>query len=126
MKEYMEYLNEYMRNDRVTISREMEVKDSIGADVYENVNVAEDVPCHLSQNSQKSLTISSGGGIAQTSAELRLYTAPDVDIQAGDILTVTTAGNQVFLLEASRKFVYPTHLEVTCTYTRESSERDET
>lgn len=117
--DYIAYLNEYLRNDRVTVSREADYEDENGFTQYGSVDVATAVPCHLSQTGGKSLNININGAVATTAAELRLYTSPDVDIRNGDVLTVTTAAGQVFTLIASRKFVYTTHLEVTCTYDKE-------
>lgn len=121
--DYGALLNQYMYHDRVTISRETAYKDDIGADDFGLTDVATDVPCQLSQNSQRGITIETGN-ISTSSAELKLYAAPDVDIQTGDTLTVISRQGQRFVLTASRKFSYTTHCEVVCTYNREVSALD--
>lgn len=121
MTDYGAILKKYMYHDRMNISRQTATTDDIGADVFTTTDVVTDAPCQLSQFSQNALTVTEGK-IYESTEDLKVYAAPNIDVQTGDVLTITTAQGQTFTLIASRKFSYMTHSEIVVSAKREVSD----
>lgn len=103
-------LNMYMYQDKVTIYRQIDTLDEEGADDYKIVAIYTDIPCKLSQDNNSFLAQNTDRHV-EISTELKLFLAPDYDIQANDILKVKHC-NQEFLLNAVKTFKYKSHQEL--------------
>ena len=90
-----------------TISRSTAVSENNIARVYEKV-VAENVPCGLSDGSDSSAQ-AEANFIAR---EKRLFVAPEVDIRAGDTVSVTAYGRTESFEVVGIPAVYATHQQV--------------
>ncbi len=100
----------YMYQDKVTIYRQIDTLDEDGADDYKIVAIYTDIPCKLSQDNNSFLAQNTDRHV-EISTELKLFLAPDYDIQANDILKVKHC-NQEFLLNAVKTFKYKSHQEL--------------
>lgn len=73
--------------------------------------IAENVPCALSKGGD-----SSAQGMANVISDSRvLFIAPETDIRAGDMVTVTLYGRTETLEAVGIPLLYATHIEVTLT-----------
>ncbi|ERT59355.1 hypothetical protein [Megasphaera vaginalis (ex Srinivasan et al. 2021)] len=99
-----------MYTDTVTVERMSNVKDVDGADSFAAYTVYENLPCQLSQYSEAQ-TAETHDREYRVGDNFRISLDPSYDIQPNDKLHVTHNG-QVFLLNASRAFKYPSHQEI--------------
>ena len=90
-----------------TISRSTAVSENNIARVYEKV-VGENVPCGLSDGSDSSAQAEAN----IISREKRLFIAPEVDIRAGDMVSVTAYGRTDDFEVIGIPAVYATHQQV--------------
>ena len=101
----------YMYRDHMTVARQVSVVDKEGADAYEMQNVYVNIPCHLGLQGGR-LTGERTDSVYALITELHVDCAPEYDIRAGDILTVTTETGDVVVLNAARPMKYVTHQEL--------------
>lgn len=109
---YQQLLSKYMRYDRVTVIRQVEGNDEIGADDYTEAVIYADIPCKLGQAGKNTISNSRTNSVTHISEELRLCLAPEYDILANDKLIVQHKG-QTFTFWASKAFKYMTHQEIS-------------
>lgn len=100
-----------MRYDRVTVIRQVEATDEIGADEYAETVIYADIPCKLGQAGKNAINNLQSNSVAHITEELRLCLAPEYEILANDKLIVRHKG-QTFTFWASKAFKYMTHQEV--------------
>lgn len=73
--------------------------------------VSENIPCALSQNKGRKLSL--GGDYGTAAGSYTLFCAPDTNISKGDKIEVTTKAGQIFILWAGKPFCYAgSHCEV--------------
>lgn len=75
-----------MYTDRMTVYRQVPVIDEQGADDFELRPVHEDIPCRLSQSQKARLSI--GESTAESTQQLKIFTAPDIKVLANDSIKV--------------------------------------
>lgn len=104
-------LIERLYEDKCTIYRYQNVTDP---DTYETVQkpvpVYEDQPCRISQRALATNNQSEAQNTIQY--ETKLFIAPEIKIEQGDLLTVTR-GSETRKFEAGEPFPYPSHQEVS-------------
>nr|WP_319487245.1 hypothetical protein [uncultured Caproiciproducens sp.] len=73
--------------------------------------VLQNIPCALSQNKGRELSLN--GDYGKASGSYTLFCAPDTDMVKGDKAVVTTGAGQIFTLWAGKPFSYAgSHCEV--------------
>ncbi|WP_308694673.1 hypothetical protein [uncultured Veillonella sp.] len=112
MVNYQGILERYMRNDRVTVVRQVEAVDDIGADIFTETVVYADIPCKLGQAGKNTLDNTPTNSVTFVTADLRLCLAPEYTILANDKLIVKHKG-QTFTFWATQAFKYMTHQEIS-------------
>ena len=100
--------------DKCTIKRKEKIKNPItGVTETKEVIIAEDVKCALSKRDNTPIMIYDGVGNLAFSHVLFLN--PNVDIQEGDTVEVTSMG-KISIYLASKPFYYPSHSEILLSY----------
>ena len=80
-----------MRNDRVTVVRQVEAVDDIGADIFTETVVYADIPCKLGQAGKNTLDNTPTNSVTFVTADLRLCLA-----QRSDVYVLGDASVQVY------------------------------
>lgn len=113
-------LHSIMYKDTANIYRVAKVQADDGSDDYDEAETAvyENVPCKLSQYG-KDLTQDKTARGLNLIMDLRLCCSPEYQILENDIVDVTHNG-QHFLLNAGKRFVYPTHQEIPVKQVKEA------
>lgn len=107
---------ERLYEDRATISRYIDFKDSITKETKQELRpVYEDQPCKLSQTG-----LARNGQTEDANNlryEVKLFIAPEFEIQQGDVIAVTRgATGRVETYTAGEPFPpYPSHQEISLT-----------
>ena len=100
--------------DRCTIKRKEKTKDiNTGVTETKEVIIVEDVKCALSKRDNTPIMTSDGVGNLVFSR--LLFLNPNVDIQEGDIVEVTSIG-KISICLASKPFYYSSHSETLLSY----------
>ena len=100
--------------DKCTIKRKEKIKNTdTGVTETKEVIIAEDVKCALSKRDNTPIMISDGVGNLAFSHVLFLN--PNVDIQEGDTVEVTSMG-KISIYLASKPFYYSSHSETLLNY----------
>ena len=99
--------------DKCTIKRKEKVKNP-NTGVTETVEkiICENVKCALSKNDVQSMQVD---GIGKLSYSHTLFLNPNVDVQEGDTVEVTSIGIKSIYL-SSKPFIYPSHSQTLLTY----------
>lgn len=99
--------------DRCIIKRKEKIKNPITG-VTETVEkiIAENVKCALSK---KDVQTMSSDGVGKLAFSHLLFLNPNIDIQEGDTVEVTTMG-KISIYLASKPFYYPSHSETLLNY----------
>ena len=99
--------------DKCTIKRKEKIKNS-NTGVTETVEkiICENVKCALSKNDVQSMQVD---GIGKLSYSHTLFLNPNVDVQEGDTVEVTSIGIKSIYL-SSKPFIYPSHSQTLLTY----------
>ena len=94
--------------DKFTIKRKVKVKNE-NTGVTETVEkiIAENVICALSK---KDVPVMTSDGVGKLAFSHLLFLNPNIDIQEGDIVEVTTMG-KISIYLASKPFYYSSHSE---------------
>lgn len=102
-------LRHIMYRDKATVYRATETEEGFVND-YEDVVVYENIPCKLSQGGN-GLIINQSDMVPRVTENLKMSCDPEYDIQPNDYVVIQHEG-QVFKLNASKSFQYPTHREI--------------
>ena len=99
--------------DRCTIKRKEKIKNT-NTGVTETVEkiICENVKCALSKNDVQSMQVD---GMGKLSYSHTLFLNPNVDVQEGDTVEVTSMGIKSIYL-SSKPFIYPSHSQTLLTY----------
>ena len=99
--------------DRCTIKRKEKVKNT-NTGVTETVEktIYENVKCALSKNDVQSMQVD---GIGKLSYSHLLFLNPNVDVQEGDTVEVSSMG-KISVYLASKPFYYSSHSQTLLTY----------
>ena len=100
--------------DRCTIKRKVKAKNE-NTGVTETVEkiIAENVKCALStHNSDNAMLVDGVGKVVQIH---KLFLNPNINLQEGDTVEVTTMG-KISTYLASKPFYYSSHIEVLLSY----------
>ena len=99
--------------DRCTIKRKEKIKNP-NTGVTETVEkiICENVKCALSKNDVQAMQVD---GIGKLSYSHTLFLNPNVDVQEGDTVEVTSIGIKSIYL-SSKPFIYPSHSQTLLTY----------
>ena len=99
--------------DKCTIKRKEKIKNP-NTGVTETVEkiICENVKCALSKNDVQSMQVD---GIGKLSYSHTLFLNPNVDVQEGDTVEVTSMGIKSIYL-SSKPFIYPSHSQTLLTY----------
>ena len=99
--------------DKCTIKRKEKVKN-LSTGVTETVEkiICENVKCALSKNDVQAMQVD---GIGKLSYSHTLFLNPNVDVQEGDTVEVTSIGIKSIYL-SSKPFIYPSHSQTLLTY----------
>ena len=99
--------------DRCTIKRKEKIKNTdTGITETKEVIIAEDVKCALSKKDIQTMT---SDGVGNLVFSHLLFLNPNVNIQEGDTVEVTSVGKTSVYL-ASKPFYYSSHSETLLTY----------
>ena len=99
--------------DKCTIKRKEKMKNpSTGVTETKEVIVAEDVKCALSK---KDIQTMNSDGIGTLAFSHLLFLNPNVDVQEGDVVEVTSMG-KISIYLASKPFYYSSHSETLLSY----------
>ena len=101
--------------DKCTIKRKVKAKNE-NTGVTETVEkiIAENVKCALSK-SKKDTPIMTSDGVGKLAFSHLLFLNPNIDIQEGDTVEVTTMG-KISIYLASKPFYYSSHSETLLSY----------
>jgi hypothetical protein len=118
-------LNNIMYKDTADIYRVVEAQADDGSDDYDEAEtpVYEAIPCKLSQYGKELTQDKTDRGV-NIIMDLRLCCSPEYQIRENDIVKVTHNG-QHFLLNAGKRFVYPTHQEIPVKQVKEAGNGDD-
>lgn len=99
--------------DKCTIKRKVKAKnENTGVtETVENI-IAENVKCALSK---KDVQLMTSDGVGKLAFSHLLFLNPNIDLQEGDTVEVTTMG-KISIYLASKPFYYPSHIEVLLSY----------
>ena len=99
--------------DRCTIKRKEKIKDA-NTGVTETVEkiIYENVKCALSKNDVQSMQVD---GMGKLSYSHLLFLSPNINLQEGDTVEVTSMGIKSIYL-ASKPFYYSSHSQTLLTY----------
>ncbi len=113
-------LNRIMYLDTATVYRLNKCLDDDGSDDYseEETEVYVDIPCKLSQYG-KEFSQDKTDKAVNLIVDLRLCCDPSYTILENDIIKVTHNG-QNFIMNAGKRFVYPTHQEIPVKQVKEA------
>lgn len=99
--------------DRCTIKRKEKIKNpNTGVTETVEVIIAENVKCALSK---KDVQMMSSDGIGKLAFSHLLFLNPNVDLQEGDTVKVSSMG-KISIYLASKPFYYQTHSETLLSY----------
>ena len=99
--------------DRCTIRRKEKIKDiNTGVTETKEVIIAENVKCALSKKDIQAMTSDGVGNLAFSHL---LFLNPNVDVQEGDTVEVSSMG-KISIYLASKPFYYSSHSETLLTY----------
>ena len=99
--------------DKCSIKRKEKIKNpNTGITETKEVVIVEDVKCALSK---KDTPIMTSDGVGNLSFSHLLFLNPNVDIQEGDIIEVTSLG-KISIYLASKPFYYSSHSETLLSY----------
>ena len=99
--------------DKCTIKRKEKIKNpSTGVTETVEKIICENVKCALSKNDVQSMQVD---GIGKLSYSHTLFLNPNVDVQEGDTVEVTSMGIKSIYL-SSKPFIYPSHSQTLLTY----------
>ena len=99
--------------DRCTIKRKEKIKNAdTGVTETKEVIIEENTKCALSK---KDTPIMISDGVGKLEFSHVLFLNPNVDIQEGDTVEVTSIGN-ISIYLASKPFYYPSHSETLLSY----------
>ena len=99
--------------DRCTIKRKEKIKDiDTGVTETKEVIIVEDVKCALSK---KDTPIMTSDGVGKLAFSHVLFLNPNVDIQEGDTVEVSSMG-KISIYLASKPFYYSSHSETLLSY----------
>ena len=100
--------------DRCIIKRKEKIKNpNTGVTETEEVIIAEDVKCALStHNSNNAILVDGVGKVVQIH---KLFLNPNINLQEGDIVEVTSMG-KISIYLASKPFYYSSHSETLLSY----------
>ena len=99
--------------DKCTIKRKEKVKNpNTGVTETEEVIIVEDIKCALSK---KDIQVMNVDGIGALAFSHLLFLNPNVDVQEGDTVEVTSMGKISSYL-ASKPFYYSSHSETLLSY----------
>ena len=99
--------------DRCTIKRKGKIKNpNTGITETKEVIIVEDVKCALSK---KDTPIMTSDGVGKLAFSHLLFLNPNVDMQEGDTVEVTTIG-KISIYLASKPFYYSSHSETLLSY----------
>ena len=101
--------------DRCTIKRKVKAKNE-NTGVTETVEkiIAENVKCALSK-SKKDTPVMTSDGVGKLAFSHLLFLNPNIDLQEGDTVEVTTMG-KISIYLASKPFYYSSHSETLLSY----------
>ena len=99
--------------DKCTIKRKVKAKNE-NTGVTETVEkiIAENVKCALSK---KDTPIMTSDGVGKLAFSHLLFLNPNIDIQEGDTVEVTTMG-KISIYLTSKPFYYSSHMEILLSY----------
>ena len=99
--------------DKCTIKRKEKIKNAdTGVTETKEVIIVEDVKCALSK---KDIQVMTSDGIGNLAFSHLLFLNPNVDIQEGDMIKVTSIG-KISIYLASKPFYYSSHSETLLSY----------
>ena len=100
--------------DKCTIKRKVKAKnENTGVTETKEVIIVEDVKCALStHNSDNAMLVDGVGKVVQIH---KLFLNPNINLQEGDTVEVTTMG-KISTYLASKPFYYSSHIEVLLSY----------
>ena len=99
--------------DKCTIKRKEKIKNAnTGVTETKEIIIAEDVKCALSK---KDIQVMNVDGIGSLAFSHLLFLNPNVDIQEGDAVEVTSMG-KISTYLASKPFYYPSHSQTLLSY----------
>ena len=99
--------------DRCTIKRKEKIKnENTGVTETVEVIIAENVKCALSK---KDVQTMSSDGIGKLAFSHLLFLNPNIDLQEGDTVEVSSMG-KISIYLASKPFYYQTHSETLLSY----------
>ena len=99
--------------DKCTIKRKVKAKnENTGVTETKEVIIVEDVKCALSK---KDVQTMSSDGVGKLAFSHLLFLNPNIDIQEGDTVEVTTMG-KISIYLASKPFYYSSHSETLLSY----------
>ena len=99
--------------DKCTIKRKEKIKNpNTGVTETKEIIIVENVKCALSKNDVQSMQVD---GIGKLSYSHTLFLNPNVDVQEGDTVEVTSMGIKSIYL-SSKPFIYPSHSQTLLTY----------
>lgn len=100
--------------DICTIKRKVKAKnENTGVTETKEVIIVEDVKCALStHNSDNAMLVDGVGKVVQIH---KLFLNPNINLQEGDTVEVTTMG-KISIYLASKPFYYSSHIEILLSY----------
>ena len=99
--------------DKCTIKRKEKIKNpNTGVTETKEMIVVEDVKCALSKKDIQTMNVDGIGNLAFSHL---LFLNPNIDIQEGDTIEVTTMG-KISIYLASKPFFYSSHSETLLSY----------
>ena len=99
--------------DKCTIKRKEKIKNpNTGVTETKEVIIVEDVKCALSKNDVQSMQVD---GIGKLNYSHLLFLNPNINLQEGDTVEVTSMGIKSIYL-ASKPFYYSSHSQTLLTY----------
>ena len=99
--------------DKCTIKRKEKIKNPItGVTETKEVIIVEDVKCALSKKDVQTMNVDGVGALAFSHL---LFLNPNVDVQEGDIVEVSSMG-KISIYLASKPFYYSSHSQTLLTY----------
>ena len=101
--------------DKCTIKRKVKAKNE-NTGVTETVEkiIAENVKCALSK-SKTDAPMMTSDGVGKLAFSNLLFLNPNIDLQEGDTVEVTTMG-KISIYLASKPFYYSSHMEISLSY----------
>ena len=99
--------------DKCTIKRKEKIKNpNTGVTETKEVIIVEDIKCALSKKDIQTMNVDGIGALVFSHL---LFLNPDVDVQEGDTVEVSSMG-KISIYLASKPFYYPSHSETLLSY----------